>query len=70
MSDVKQVRFVVPVVLRGVKYIEGDVKGFPLEDADRYIDAGFAECIKTGERGELVPGARYSATPDKLEQQV
>lgn len=45
------------LLLDGVTYYAGDIKSFPADEADQYIELGWAKCVETGEQGERKPGA-------------
>ena len=68
----KQVEWVeTPFVLIGAeKKYPGDKTTFENpEEADMYIQAGWAKCVETGEIGERKPGAA-KMTVDSLNQKI
>lgn len=48
------------------EYRAGSRDHFPSEDAQRYIDRGWAKDPETGEQGERVPGANGKVVPDSV----
>jgi len=53
----RKIEFVTTVRINHEEYEAGDSRGFPEDEAQRYIDLGWAKDPETGEQGELVPGA-------------
>jgi len=50
-------------------YYAGDIKSFPKEQADEFVERGWARDVETGEQGDRVPGAA-PIKPDTVSQPV
>ena len=65
-STRRTVEFVDPVTRIGNdEYAAGDVQSFPYDQATRYINAGIAKDLNTGEIGERKV-SKFSIEPDGL----
>lgn len=65
----KQVRITEELLKDGTNtYTKDDVKTMDDATANRFIAAGWAEDVLTGERGERKPGANGPITPAPIRQ--
>ena len=53
-----------PVKIGKLEFEKGDRFSFPKAEADQYIAAGWAKCVKTGETGERVAGHKAMQVDD------
>ena len=68
--SVRQIKFVESphVQIGTTRYYPNDVGTFPTQEANQYIDAGWAECVETGEIGERVTGSKPLVVDDVIQQ--
>jgi hypothetical protein len=53
-----------------IEYFAGDIKSFPAEKANRWVELGWAKDVETGEQGERTPGANGLVKPDTIKTAV
>lgn len=66
----RRIEFTETVKLGTETYEEGDRKSFPVEEASRYINLGWAKDPDTGEQGERKPGSNGPIVPDNVVMKV
>ena len=64
----RKIEFTETVRLGTTTYVDGDRKSFPADEAQQYIDLGWAKDPETGEQGERKPGANGPLVAEKITQ--
>lgn len=64
----RRIEFTETVRLGATTYEAGDRKAFPPDEAQQYIDLGWAKDPETGEQGERKPGSNGPLKADKVSQ--
>jgi hypothetical protein len=63
-----RVEFTETVKIGTQTYEAGDCLSFPDDEAQRYVDLGWAKNPETGEQGERKPGANGPVVPNTVSQ--